>query len=138
MPPATPEPCVLWFGTLTVKGYPQRKENGRTIRVHREVCERRHGPPPTPDHHAAHSCGRRACVEPTHLDWKTAAENNLDRLAHGTAPLGERSGTAKLTASDIPAIRRSVATQEALALSYGVSQAAISCVVRRKTWRHVP
>lgn len=132
------KPCKIWQGTLTVKGYPQRKEAGKTIRVHREACAKKHGPPPSPEHHAAHRCGARACVEGTHLYWATPLQNNHDRRIHGTAPVGERSGTAKLTAAKVRKIRASRDTQEVLAERYGVAQGTISAAIVRKTWAHIP
>lgn len=52
--------------------------------AHRYMCELKNGPPPTPQHQAAHSCGRGhdACVHPKHLSWKTNAENQVERYQH--------------------------------------------------------
>lgn len=50
------------------------------------MCELVHGAPPTPDHEAAHSCGKghEGCIHPKHLSWATHSENQLDRREHGT------------------------------------------------------
>ncbi|MDP3983490.1 MAG: HNH endonuclease [Acidimicrobiia bacterium] len=55
--------------------------------------------------------------------------------------IGTRNGSAKLTEQDVreirAAYRRQEATMDELAARYGVSEASILNVVRRKTWRHI-
>ncbi|WP_460941414.1 hypothetical protein [Sediminivirga luteola] len=55
---------------------------------------------------------------------------------------GENNSAAKLTAQQVSEIRRRYATggvtQVALAEQFGVDQAHISSIVRRKAWAHVP
>jgi hypothetical protein len=98
--------CLFW-PYHTNKGYGSIRHNGRPHAVHRLVCEHVNGPPPTPLHHAAHSCGKgkQGCVTKGHLSWKTRAENEADKLLHGTSNRGEQHGMAKLTASDVLIIR---------------------------------
>lgn len=54
-------------------------------------------------------------------------------------PRGERHGAAKLNAADVREVRSAYAsgsaTQVALAKRYGVTQSAISSIVRMETWR---
>jgi 5-methylcytosine-specific restriction endonuclease McrA len=54
---------------------------------------------------------------------------------------GARNGSAKLTERQVGDIRRrhaAGATGRALAREYGVNETAISAIVRRLTWRHLP
>jgi len=54
---------------------------------------------------------------------------------------GERAGSAKLTESDVIAIRTRSAAGElgcVLAREFGISRGAVSRIVLRKTWKHVP
>lgn len=86
--------CLKWPFGCDSHGYGQVAYAGKVRRAHRVMCELVNGPPPTPDHEAAHSCGRGAngCVNPKHLSWKTRSENHLDRRGHGTAktaPFGQ-------------------------------------------------
>lgn len=68
-----------------------------------------------------------------------------DRHGHRTrpesVPRGERSGNAKLTATDVVAIRAAYAKgqvrQSDLASQYGVAQTLISRVIRRESWKHI-
>jgi len=90
----------------------------------------------------AHCDGNSRNNRLTNLAWKTHVDNEADKKLHGTAPVGERHGRAKLTAADVAMIRASwvprskTQDQRALAERYGVSVFAIQKVVARKTWTH--
>lgn len=53
--------------------------------VHLLVITAFHGPKPSPTHQCAHNDGQPANNAETNLRWATPAENQADRLAHGTA-----------------------------------------------------
>lgn len=78
--------CLTWPFLKSPRGYARMHVNGRDKRVSRLVCEEAYGTPPTPDHHAAHSCGKGhlACVTKRHLRWATPVENAADKIIHGT------------------------------------------------------
>ena len=128
-------------GTVTSRGYRQitlwRDGVQSCAMVHRLVCIAFHGMPPTPEHHAAHNDGDSLNNLSSNLRWATAVENEYDKQAHGTVARGERQGIAKITASDVQAIRSDSRSQRAIAADYGVTQANISSLVRRKSWSHV-
>lgn len=135
--------CLPWPFSKDRNGYGQIStvENGkrRPIGVHRVICKMAHGQPPMPDLDAAHSCGNGhlACCNKRHLSWKTRRENMADAVAHGTMRPRNRThkANAKLTEEDVRNIRSlSGVSQTAIADAYGVSQAAISSVLLRKTW----
>lgn len=68
--------------------------------------------------------------------------SSVKAIAHGKRigvmhPVGERAHSHKLTASEVRDIRTSALSQKELAARYGVSQAAISDILRRKTWTHL-
>lgn len=132
------ETCLNWpFGTGS-NGYASMYVNGQITSATRMMCEKTHGPPPTPEHHAAHSCGKghTGCIAKRHLRWATPAENHHDRIAHGTDNRGEKQWKAKLTRSQVIEIReRSKSmTQMAISRQFGVTFQTINDIVRRKTW----
>jgi hypothetical protein len=105
--------------------------------AHRVVCRWTHGDQPSDKHEAAHSCGRRTCVNPNHLRWATRAENMADAVRHGTTMRGERSAVAVLTEANVHEIRKRLASGErvkTIAHSYGVQPAAIYCIRSGKSW----
>lgn len=126
--------CLIWPFARTRDGY--GKFSGKI--VSRLVCEKTHGPPPTPEHQAAHSCGNGhlGCVTIRHLSWKTRQENAMDKTAHGTQPVGDRNGRAKLSEADIQAIRDlpDRLPQRQIGLMFNVSQQQISKIRCGKTW----
>jgi hypothetical protein len=80
--------CLTWpFCRDPANGYGRMGYLGKMWWTHRLMCVMAHGEPPTPDHEASHLCGNGhgGCVNPKHLEWKTASENHLDRRRHGTA-----------------------------------------------------
>lgn len=129
--------CLPWpFGKSG--GYGTIYIDGRSHLVHRRVCERVNGPPPTPEHDAAHSCGKghEACCAKRHLSWKTHVGNMADKITHGTSNRGERHGSAKLTNGDVLAIRelQGQKLQREIAAQFGISTTCVSQIHRREIW----
>lgn len=104
---------------------------------------------------ALHHCDNPPCCNPAHLYWGDQKQNVADADARGRSrrPIlrGQEHGAAKLTEDDVRAIRAAYenargrgnwkgapgVSQEELAARYGISQYAISRIVRRKSWSHL-
>lgn len=127
--------CLIWPFALS-SGYGVLKQDRQDLKVHRVVCEHHHGPPPTPEHEAAHSCGNGhlGCVTPRHLRWATVTENRADAKEHGTWPHGESQGHAKLTREDVLQIRSAKGTLKSIGERFGVSFSAVHVIKKRKSW----
>lgn len=131
--------CIQWpfcdkgngYGVLTYKGQDDTY-------AHRAVCEEINGPPPSPGHYAAHSCGNGhdGCVQPNHLRWATPKENGKDMVSHGRSQRGQRNCNVKLSEDDVRLIRKLYPTvsQADLGKKFGVNQASISAIIIRRTW----
>jgi hypothetical protein len=74
-----------------------------------------------------HLCRNRACVNPTHLEVVTVAENN------------RRRPDTKLTVDDVREIRSlsGIVSQNEMARRFGIDQGLISRIVNRKAWKDV-
>lgn len=75
------------------------------------------------------------------LAWGTPKQNGEDKAKNGRAAKGEGNNKAKLTADDVMEIRRLAGIgifHRKIALQFGISRPAISYIVRRDTWRHIP
>lgn len=133
--------CLTWPYSRDEHGYAQIDIDRRRHKVSRYVCARRHGEPPTPKHQAAHSCGRGhlGCVTGCHLSWKTRAQNEADKLLHGTHNRGARHGMSKLTDRDVAEIRslRGIVTQKEIAAKFGVSKGHIREILAGRSWSHL-
>ena len=135
----TSDECLIWpFARSTVDGYARMYVGGRMQLVSRLACAVVHGPAPSQRHQAAHGCGHGhlGCVNPKHLRWATRAENEADKLQHGTHARGERSANAKLTEAAVRQIRALVGTipTKEIARQFGVSAGAISRITRGENW----
>lgn len=122
--------CLIWPLRRKKTGYGSLKVKGKSMTAHRVICREAHGEPPSAKHQAAHSCGKGhlGCVNPRHLSWKTARENQIDRIFHGT-------GSNKLSVNEVLEIKRSpdVASGE-LARRHSVSVATIHGIRSGRKW----
>lgn len=93
---------------------------------------------PCPDGlEACHRNGDCTDDAASNLRWDTHSANLLDRRAHGTNVQGEMVNTAKLTAEQVLEIRRVGKPLKQHAIRYGVSEALVSAILKRKVWQHV-
>jgi len=130
--------CLMWPFSRVRNGYGHVGYLGKLVYAHRFMCELVNGPPPTPEHHASHSCGkgRQGCVNPRHLEWKTASENHLERRRHGTAATSIWGAKGKLSRDTVEAIRRleGLTTNMELARRFDVSVDTIRRIFTRETY----
>lgn len=127
--------CLPWPYARTSSGY---GHVGRKS-AHRLVCEAVHGPAPFEKAEARHLCGNGhlGCVNGRHLRWGTRAENQYDRIAHGTSPRGSRNGSTALTeaqVSDLFYRARANESEAALARAFNVSRATVNSIKLGRTW----
>jgi AraC-like DNA-binding protein len=98
------------------------------------LCEHANGPPPSPEHQAAHSCGRgrQGCVNPQHLRWATYIENQADIIKHGT-------WGKKLTeeiAREMLGLKGLLSVNE-ISERFGISPSSVYDLFKGTTWKHL-
>lgn len=129
--------CLIWPFARS-SGYAVMGLAGKVETVSRLVCTEVHGPPPTPAHQAAHSCGNGhlGCVSRRHLSWKTPAGNQADRLVHDTHRRGERHVGVKLSEADAKEITKlkGAKSQREIAKQFNVSRTAVRLIHEGKNW----
>ena len=132
------EACLFWPFARSATGRPSINIHGKTRIAHREMCRMAHGEPPAPGYQAAHSCGRGedGCLNPRHLRWATASENERDKLDHGTSNRGERHGMVKLTEDEVRAVRglKGQMSQRAAAKALGHTRGVVCDIWSGRTW----
>ena len=133
--------CVLWTGHLT-RGYGYisfwNGERGLPLRSHRVAYALNAGL--SPDFEGGvvmHTCDNPACVNPAHLVLGTQEENMKDKKAKGRNQSGSRCTYAKLTESQVVAIRADKRFQYVIAEEYGLTQQTVSDIKTRRIWKHV-
>lgn len=132
--------CLTWPFRTDEHGYGEINIGKKRHKVSRYVCTKIHGEPPTPKYQAAHSCGNGhlACVTRNHLSWKTRAENEADKVIHGTHNRGERHPLSKLTENDVREIRSlsGTITYKEIASRFAISLGCVRNVIARRAWAH--
>lgn len=141
--------CWIWTGGKDKDGYGRFAVTAprgvapkqRHFRAHRLSWSMSNGRLMANEMVVRHSCDTPACVRPDHVEPGTQKQNRRDCIDRGREPMGEKKSQSKLTEDNVREIRRLYATNEyshnQLAVSFGVSQAAIGFVVRRVRWKHV-
>jgi hypothetical protein len=141
--------CWNWLGALTPNGYGRYSAKVFPSGIaHRIAWTLKHGPVPA-GMDVCHRCDNRKCCRDEHLFLGTRKDNMQDASRKGRLRLqvypwkasrGEAIGTARLTADLVREIRRRVEAGEqktALGREFGVSDTAISHIMKRRNWRHV-
>lgn len=127
--------CLIYPFAWEEDHYPKYKNTigGHHYPVHRLMCEYRHGAPPTPSHQSAHSCdrGTKGCVNPMHVSWKTASENQFDRFK-GEA----KRPRCKISPEDADEIRRlaQIELPKDIAKKFGITVRNVRFVLSGKAW----
>lgn len=129
--------CWLWTGSFVTGGYGGFKAGGKMHRAHRYSYELTNGPIGSSDLFVCHSCDVPACVNPAHLWLGTNEDNTADRHSKGRTISGESHYAAKLTATDVRAIRADDRPTSEIAAFYGISTSYVRSIKRRKKWRNV-
>lgn len=139
--------CWEWQGARNNTGYGTVAWRGRVYTAHRiaawltGLVESPSAPSATRElTHVLHKCDNRLCCNPNHFFLGSYAENQRDAYRKGrrAQPRGEAHANAKLTNAQAATIRALYATGEtqvSLATAYGVSQRAISLIVRGETYK---
>lgn len=114
--------------------------DGKYVRVyiHRGVCELFNGSP-ADGMECRHLNGDMHDNRAENLQWGTAAENNADKMLHGTVTKGERNGGAKLTVPDVLAMRNlrkhSGESYRRIAEMFGISTMTAYRAIVGDTWK---
>ena len=149
-----PDACWEWQGARTSSGYGNLSWHGLHVQAHRvayyltsrgiklATSFRQPGVAKSYRRFVLHQCDNRACCNPAHLFLGSMRANQLDAYRKGrkVQPRSEHAN-AKLTADHVREIRRRYVAggilKATLGKDYGVSQAVISSVIRRATYKDI-
>lgn len=130
--------CHIFTGHKDECGYGRIHRDGKLVRIHREVWKLHNGEIPE-RHVICHRCDVPACINPKHLFVGIQADNVHDMWNKGRQNIlsGERNGSSKLMASDIPVIRDRINAGEtcySIARDYGVKGETILHIKHKRSW----
>lgn len=135
--------CWGWRGAISAGGYghlSKGKRGAGHIRAHVLSYELHHGPVPL-GKQVLHTCDNKTCSRPDHLYAGTRKNNAQDAYERGliTPPSlpGESNPAARLTATQVIAIRADKRPIAVIARDYGVGWTTIKDIKRRRTWHAI-
>lgn len=132
--------CLVWTRYCHTGGYGYMRIKGRACFVHRLAWELMNGPIPK-GLWVLHKCDNPPCFNVNHLFLGSHIDNERDKINKNRQAIGSRHGRSKLTEEDVISIRNNYAnntvSQYLLAKKYGVCQAQISNIIRKKKWSQV-
>ena len=128
--------CMIWKGATNTHGYGWKTINMKQVGLHRVAWEWANGPIPK-GMSVLHKCDNPPCVNPDHLFIGTQRDNIDDMVRKGRSLIGTKNPHAKLTESDVLAIRVDNRPYSAIAKDYGISISNAWHIKNRKSWRHL-
>lgn len=133
------EGCFEWQGPRHRQGYGLVFANGKKSFAHRDSFQafRREIPSGMC---VCHRCDNPCCINPAHLFLGTHADNMKDMARKKRSTAGEKSHSAKVSASDVLEMTRlykSGVDQGKLAQRYGIARCTVSEIVRGTKWRGI-
>lgn len=143
----TPSGCWEWQGSRNNSGYGNASWQGQPCVAHRlaaflvGMVDTLAAPTDRKGlGFILHDCDNRICCNPDHLYVGTYSDNAYDAYEHGNKkqPRGWRHTNSRLKQGDAQKIRKLCAlghTQVVVGKQFGLSQAAVSLIIRRKTYR---
>lgn len=138
---AGPDDCWPFDGATNGYGYGRLTVDGKPQAAHRLAYELEHGEIPA-GLFVLHRCDNPPCCNPAHLYLGTHADNMRDMDERGRRvnrqARGAANGRAKLAVNDVVEIRRLASAgepQRQIAEQFQITQAAVSSIVTRRTWK---
>ncbi len=135
--------CRVWTGAKHRDGYGRVVFRGREKLAHVYAMELRIGSPIPAGLQVNHECDIPPCVIHTYLGTQQQNIRDMDSRNRRANRPGQESPRAKLTAAEVSEIRavggtwanRGAESQKDLARRFRVSQATISSIILRKSWK---
>lgn len=136
------EECWNWMASLDDHGYGQfgSKRLGGHFSSHRLSYILTNGPIPD-GLFVCHRCDNPKCINPKHLFLGTPLDNVKDMISKGRGRYiitrGEDSHFAKISASDVIAIRQDPRPTAEIAQDFNISLNQVRRIKSRENWSHI-
>ena len=121
--------CLVWTGYRQPDGYGRVTVRSKQWKAHRLAYRDAWGKIPE-GMIVRHKCDNPSCVNPTHLELGTDADNCRDRDLRGRA-------STKIGPDEVIAIRSDTRTYREIADEYSITPSNVCLIKKRQTWQHV-
>lgn len=131
--------CWLFLGAKDKDGYGQFWDGDiqKMTRAHQFSAKIHLGEKPK-DACVCHSCDTPLCVNPKHLFFGTALDNQNDKVAKNRHAKGEQQGHSKLTKLQISKIRsRTNENYRILCDEFKIVPSTVYRIWREQSWKHI-
>lgn len=135
--PVTESGCWLWVGAVDANGYGKLGDGSKRVLYAHRVSWEAHNGPILDGKWVLHKCDTPSCANPAHLFLGDQSDNMQDmrRKGRGVDTAGEKSASAKLTASQANEIRDAVGTHREIAKRYGIDHSQVTRIKSGKSWK---
>lgn len=142
---AGPTKCWIWKGSKKEGGYgyvwkARGDRSKRKVLAHRLGYEWHYGEGSANGFLVMHKCDNPPCVNWRHLVKGTKADNSKDMWKKGRGAIGEKSGQAKLTVTQVKTIHRLLRSGiwvADIARHFGIGYETVNRIAKGKQWRSV-
>lgn len=131
--------CWMWIGTTGTDRYGVFVINRKPHRSSRLMWEIRYGEIPS-GFCVCHACDNPRCCNPAHLFLGTQGDNIKDKVDKKRQAMGESSGRAILTESDVIEIfrlRHIGLTHKEISKVFDIDRSHVGDILHSKCWRHL-
>ena len=131
--------CWLFSGAIDKDGYGQFWDGDiqKMTRAHQFSAKIHLGEKPK-DACVCHLCDTPLCVNPRHLFYGSALDNQNDKVAKNRQAKGEQQGHSKLTEAMIAEIRsRANESYRTLCQEFDLVPSTVYRIWRNQSWKHV-
>lgn len=131
-----PTECSLWTEGVNCHGYGVFQFRGKKQYAHRAAWTLANGPIPA-GMFVLHRCDTPRCCNARHLFLGDQSENMSDMVSKGRQLKGEQKPNAKLTPTDVLAIRASSEPYLVIAERHKTTPSNVGLIRRRVNWKHL-
>lgn len=135
----TEDGCLIWDGYVNRDGYGKGTLMGTGYLAHRLMYEAYYGKKIEPAQVIMHTCDKPLCIEPTHLNAVSQAENVRDASAKKRIAHGETHGGSRLTNAQVLDIIQNYNGKASVEVGpvFGVKPSVIDSVRNGSAWSNI-
>lgn len=131
--------CWIYVGGKDKDGYAQFWDGDNQVHTRAHIYSAKiHLGKKMPNMCVCHKCDNPSCVNPNHLFYGTALDNQQDKMAKNRQAKGESQGHSKLTNEQIEQIRaRANESYKVLCKEFNLVPSTVYRIWHNQSWKHI-